>query len=178
MARTTMTYLISQIEGLLRDTDNELFLDEDAYRINRHKLRSDASRQVFITGYTDLEGVKDPDAGSWTGATTIALFDSRGSGATEVDPDSWDLVRGLFSFTTARGSGALYLDAWVFNPYLAASKLCQRLVLQATITPGYGETGGALVGRYDYGSMAARYLSNAKSTPIFTVRDRRNRHTL
>ena len=184
MARTTMSWLIDRVRQLLNDTDDALFtddddiqavLDEDGYRVRRHQLRADATKKMFTSEYRDLEGVVDDDTGSWTGANRIAIYASGSSGASELTPDAWNLRAGVFEFDDAQTDVYYNLDCWVFDPYLAAAKLCEQLTLKSTITPGGGETGGALVGRYDYGAAALRFRRYAKPTRIELRRVRSKR---
>lgn len=190
MARTTVSWLIARVRQLLRDTDSVLFssddqiqdiLDEDSYRISRHPLRVDQTRKIYTAEVRDLEGVLNAAGGGWTGAsdaTILAIYGSRATSATGLTPDAWDLRRGVFKFTTAQTDYSYYLDANVFDPYLAAAKLCEELTLEPTITPGAGETGATIVGRYDYERAATRFRKYAKPRRIELRRVRSKRRAV
>lgn len=176
-----MTYLIARARRLIQDTGSVLFTDdddiqavydEDRFRIKRHRLEYDATRRIYTSGYRDLEG----ETGSWSGADTIAIYAHRGTGASEMTPDTFNLRDGSFEFTTAQADISYYLDAWVHDPYLAASKLAEELYLRSSITAGGGETGGAIVGRYDYERAARMFLGRAKPRRVDFRRVRSGRH--
>lgn len=179
-----MSYLITRVRRLLQDTDSKLFTDDEdieevldsvSWRIKREKLQWDATVKLYTSPNRDFEGVVE--AGTWTGTASpeiICIYDGRSGSASGVTPDAWNLRRGSFSFTTAQGDRSYFLDAWVHDPYMAASRLCGELVLKTSITPGFGETGGAIVGRLDYERSEHRYLKWAKIRPIEIKRSRRN----
>lgn len=185
-ARTTMAWLITRVRRLLRDTDSLLYtddeeieevLDEVSFYPGRERLAYDKTKKLYISPNRDYEGAVDDDAGAWTGTANpeiIAIYNGRLESSTVVTPDSWKLRRGSFGFTTAQTDRSYYIDSWVHDPYMAASVLCDMLTLESTITPGVNETGGAIVGRYDYERMARRYQARAKFRVIEIKRSRRN----
>ncbi len=190
MARTTMSYLITRVRQLLNDTDKVLFpsddeieivLDEGSYRIRRHQLRVDATRTIYTAEVRDLEGVVNAAAGGWTGttdSTILAIYNSKSTAATAVTPDAWDLRRGQFEFTSEQTDLYYFLDAEIFDPYPAAAKLCEQLTLKSSITPGAGETGGAIVGRFDYERAARRFRMYSKPRRIELHRVRSKRRAV
>ncbi|MHA1962163.1 MAG: hypothetical protein ACW99U_18315 [Candidatus Thorarchaeota archaeon] len=183
MARSSMSWLITRVLGLIRDTDNTYFtdeqvqdvLDEDRYQTDRHLLTYNRGRTLYSSSFRDLEGIVTESDGGWSGGTIINIYADRGRSSDTVTPDTWDLRSGTFGFTTAQTDSWYYLEAWVYDPYLAASKLCEQLVLESTITPGVGETGGAIVGRFDYERMSQRFLKRTKFVPVPMRRIRYNR---
>lgn len=187
MARSTLSYLITRVRQLMNDTDEVLFddddlieavLDEDGYRIRRLRLRADATKKIYVAEVRDLEGVATNDDGGWTGTgdpEILSMYASPATSATALTPDAWNLRNGSFEFDDAQSDVTYYLDAKVYDPYLAAAKLCEQLTLKATITPGVGETGGAIVGRSDYGAAAIRFRRYAKPTRIELYRARSKR---
>ena len=187
MARSTMSPLITRCRQLIRDTDSVLFtdddqiqdvLDEDSYRVDRHRLRTGQSRKVYTAEVRDLEGVVKNGTGGWTGTgdpTLLAIYASRSTSADTLTPDTWDLRKGVFTFTAAQSDVTYFLDAQVYDPYLAAAKLCEELTLESIFTPGVNETGGAIVGRFDYERAALRFRRYAKPTRIELHRVRSKR---
>ncbi len=184
MARSTMSWLIAVVRGLLNDADDVLFsddddiqavLDEDSYRVRRHRMRADATKKIFTAEYRDLEGVVDNVTGSWTGANKIAIYASGSTGASELTPNVWSLRTGVFEFDDGQSDVYYNLDCVVFDPYLAAAKLCERLTLKSSITAGGGETGGSLVGRYDYDRAAKKFRMYTKPRRIELRRVRSKR---
>jgi hypothetical protein len=185
-ARSTMAYLITRVRQLLRDTSSVLFsddedieraLDEVSWYPGRERLNYNKTQKMYISPARDYEGLVDEDAGAWSGTADpelISIYTNRTKSASTVTPDTWDLRRGRFGFTTAQSDRSLFIDAWVHDPYLAASILCGELVLEPSITPGAGETGGAIVGRFDYERAEQRYLRRAKTRPIEIKRSREN----
>lgn len=183
-ARTTMAWLITRVRQLIRDTDSVLFTDDEdiedvldsvSWRIRRQKLVYATDLKLYLSADRDFEGTVE--TGTWTGTANpeiICIYDGRAKGASAVTPNTWNLRRGSFGFTTAQTDRSYYLDAWVHDPYVAASILCEELVLEPTITPGAGETGGATVGRYDYERMAKTRRARGKARPIEIKRARRN----
>jgi hypothetical protein len=186
-ARSTQAYNIARVRLLLNDSDSVLFTDDEviedvlddvSWRLpHRQKLSYNPSLKLYVSPDRDFEGEIDDDAGAWTGTANpeiLAIYDGRTSSASEVTPDTWNLRRGSFGFTTAQTDRSYYIEGWINDPYLAASRLCERLVLKSSITPGTGETGGAIVGRYDYERMARTYRAQAKFRVIEIKRSRRN----
>ena len=185
-ARVTTAYLITQVRRLLRDTSSVLFtddediekvLDEVSWYPGREQLMYNKTRKLYVSPARDYEGLVDADAGAWSGTADpelIAIYTSRSENASLVTPDTWDLRRGRFGFTSAQSDRSLFIDAWVHDPYMAASRLCGELVLEQSFTPGIGETGGAIVGRFDYERAERRYLARAKIRPIEIKRSRYN----
>lgn len=179
--RSTMSYLIDDTEELLSDTGNTLFstlqyqraLDRRRRRIRRLRLVKDSVEMFYEAPFGNLEGVVGDTSGSWTGAKTIVLYKGRSSGAGVVTPTSWNLRDGTFEFTTDQNS-YLYLDGWLYDIYYTAHDLCLRVPLTSSITPGAGETGGAIVGRYDYRAMAHEFLRMAMPRSIEIKRSRKN----
>ncbi len=185
-ARASMSYLITRVRQLLRDTDSVLFTDDEdiedvldsvSWRIRRERLQYDATLKLYTSPNRDFEGVVE--AGTWTGTANpeiICIYDGRSRSASGVTPNTWNLRRGSFGFTASQSDRSYFLDAWVHDPYKAASRLCGELVLEPTITPGGGETGGAIVGRFDYERAERRYMARAKIRPIEIKRSRRNEY--
>jgi hypothetical protein len=179
--RGTMSYLIDDTEDLLNDSSNDLFsalqyqrgLDRRRKRVKRVRLAKDSVDQFYEAPGDSFEGVVGDTSGSWTGAKTIALYDGRSSGAAVVTPTSWNLRDGTFEFTTDQNQW-LFLDAWEYDIYYTAHDMCLRKALDPAITPGAGETGGAIVGRFDYRAMAHEFLRLAKIGTIELKRSRRN----
>jgi hypothetical protein len=181
MARATMTWLIDEVEGLLFDSENNHYttaqyqraLDRRRTRITRLRLAKDAPETLYRLPMGGWEGVVDNDTGDWTGAPTIAIWTGKSSGATEITPDTWNLADGSFGFTEDQND-SYYFDGWLYDIYYAASDLCLTLALKPSLTPGAGETGGQIVGRYDYRSMAHEYRAMAMTRSIELVRARKN----
>ena len=184
MARSTMSYLITEVEQLIDDTSNTYFtddqiqaaLDTTRVRLMRVRLHKDVVDKTYIAPEGWLEGVVDDDTGSWTGSPTVALWDGRTDGASEITPDAWSLREGVFTFTSDQDD-VYYLDAWAYDPYLAAGRLCQRLAARSSITPGWGETGGAIRGRRELLVLAREYFAQAKPRVFEVRRIRKNAYS-
>ena len=155
-ARSTMAWLITAVRNEIDDGDSTYFTDDEIQdvldtsrrRIKRRKLVNDVYEKIYSAQIGGFEGVKNDDAGSWSGSPTIALYDGTTDGATEYTPDEWNLVDGTFTFTSDQDE-VLFLDAWSYDIHLAAADLLRRLASKTTITPGWGETGGQMRSRDD-----------------------------
>jgi hypothetical protein len=182
-----MSYLITRVRKLLVDEDSLLYTDDEDiedvlddvswHTPHRQKLSYNPNLKLYVSPDRDFEGEVDNDAGAWTGTANpeiIAIYDGRHQGASLVTPNTWNLRRGSFGFTTAQTDRSYYIEGWINDPLLAASYLLDRLVLKSSITPGNAETGGAIVGRYDYERMARRYQARAKFRVIEIKRSRKN----
>ena len=130
-ARATMAYVITMLRELCYDEDSarwtddqlEQRLDVHRTRVNREQLANDAQVKIYQSAHRLFEG----DASSWSGDPTVALWDSPANGATEKDPDTFNLEAGTFTFTTGQGS-VYYLDGWsyYYAMYMAAA-YCLRV---------------------------------------------------
>lgn len=169
-ARATMAWLITEVRGLIDDTDSTYFTDNQVQDvldntrlplIYRELLEKDRERKVYTSARKGFEGVVDDVTGSWSGDTTIAIWNSVGAGATEFTPDAWNLRNGTFVFTVGQDRN-LWLDAYEYDAYLSAAELLERLSVKRSITPGAGETGGAIRGRFELTVLADRYRRRAK----------------
>lgn len=188
-ARSSQAYNIARVRKLIVDEDSLLYgddediedvLDEVSWHTpHRQKLSYNPTLKLYVSPDRDFEGVIDDDAGAWTGTANpeiIAIYDGRHQSASEVTPDTWNLRRGSFGFSSAQSDRSYYIEGWINDPLLAASYLLDQLVLKSSITPGTGETGGAIVGRFDYERMARRYQARAKFRVIEIKRSRRNEY--
>ncbi len=167
--RTTMADLITRVRGIVNDSDSVLFpldqtiqdqLDREDCRlfIDRELLIPDVKEKVYQSSYDMFEG----DASAWSGAEVIAIYDTLSDSAQEKNPDSWDLIGGTFTYTSDQNDPSRYLTGFSYDIYRAAARLCMNLYLKSSITPGAGETGGAIVGRYDYRSAAREFFAMAR----------------
>lgn len=166
--RATMADLITNVRVKIRDTDEDYFtsqeiqdeLDKADCRlyIDRELLIPDVKQKVYQSNYDMFEG----DASTWSGAETIAIYDTLSDSATEKDPDSWNLIDGTFTYTSDQNDPSRYLTGWSYDIYRAAGRLCMSLYLLSSITPGASETGGAIVGRYDYRLAAREFFAMAR----------------
>lgn len=121
-----MADIITRLRRMVFDINSEIWTDDnledllDQYRIpiRRELLSKNVVEKIYYSAYTILEG----DSSSWTGDPTIALWSDPTDSATEVDPDSWNLIDGSFVFTTSRDND-YYLDAWSYRRalHMAAS---------------------------------------------------------
>lgn len=173
-----MSWLITEVRNYIDDRSSDYFTDNEVENIldetrlpfiSRELLQRDRERKVYHSLHTLFEGVVDANAGSWTGASTITLWASMGTGATEITPDAWNLRRGVFTFTTAQG-GNLYLDAYEYDVHLASAELFMQLAARTSITPGVGETGGAIRGRAELSGLAEAQRRRAKWRPGHIIR--------
>lgn len=169
-ARVGMAWIIAEVRILIDDGDATFFTDNQIQDVldstmlphnDRELLMRNRDDTVYESRFRDFEGVVDDETGSWSGDPTIAIWNSYGPGGTEVNPDSWSLRNGVFVYTTSQDRN-LWLDSYIYDPNLAASDLCKRLSAKSSITPGAGETGGAIRGRYELRLLAREYRQDAK----------------
>ncbi len=166
--RATMADLITRVRLEVDDTDSTYFtsqeiqdeLDKEDCRllVDRELLIPDIKEKVYQSNYGMFEG----DATTWSGAEVIAIYDTLSDSAAEKDPDSWNLIDGTFTYTADQNDPSRYLTGWSYDTYRAAGRLCMSLYLLPSITPGAGETGGAIVGRYDYRQAAIQFFAMAR----------------
>lgn len=170
-ARATLAWIISEVRLLIDDKNSTYFTDVQIQNDlettmlphnDRELLMRNRDDTVYESRYRDFEGVVDDETGSWSGDPTIAIWNSYGPGGTEIDPDSWSLRNGLFVYDDPQDRN-LWLDSYVYDPKLAASNLCKKLSAKRSITPGVGETGGAIMGRFELRQLAREYRQDSKS---------------
>lgn len=169
-ARAGMTWLVAEVRILIDDEDSVYFTDNQIQDVldrtilpynDRELLIRNRDDTVYESRYRDFEGVVDDETGTWSGDPTVAIWNSFGPGGTEINPDSWNLRNGVFVYNSSQDRN-LWLDSYIYDPKLAASDLCKKLSAKLTITPGPGETGGAIMSRFELRGLAREYRQDAK----------------
>lgn len=166
--RATMADLILDVRVKIRDENSDYFtsqqiqdeLDREDCRllVDRELLIPDIKRKIYQSNYGMFEG----DASAWSGAEVIAIYDTEFDSAQEKNPDSYSLIDGTFTYTSAQSDPSRYVTGWSYDVYRAASRLCMSLYLLRTITPDPGQTGGAVVSRFDYQQASREFRAMAR----------------
>ena len=96
----------------------------------------------------------------------VTLWNSSGSGSTEITPDSSDLVDGIFTFTESQ-NGPYYLDAKSYNIHGAIAECMEQLAMDPNKAKQWGR-GSIKYTHYDLMEVAKyhRSLAGMRSTAI------------
>ncbi len=167
-ARATMADLITKVRLEIDDTDSTYFTDQQVQDeldredcrlyIDRELLAVDVKKKVYQSNYDMLEG----DASTWSGAETIAIYDSQSDSALEKDPDSWNLIDGTFTYSAAQTDLTRYLTGWSYDIHRVAGGLFIKLSAKESITPSAGQTGGAIRSRGELQWLARQQFAIAR----------------
>lgn len=166
--RTTMADLITKVREEIDDTSSTYFtdqqvqdeLDKDDCRlyVDREILEVDTLQKTYLSYYNMFEG----DASTWSAADTIEVYATPGIEAAARPPDSWNLIDGTFVYTARQTDLSRYLTGWSYDIHRAAGRLFQKLSAKTTITPGPGETGGAIRSRAELRFLAQMQFNAAR----------------
>ena len=168
-ARTTMADLITRVREIIDDTSSTHFTDLQVQAeldrrdvrlyIDRELLVVDTLEKLYRSNYENFEG----DADTWSAAPTIEIYDTESTSGTAQTPDSYNLITGTFTYTSDQNDQTRYLTGWSYDIHRAAGRLFMLLATKTTITPGAGETGGAIRGRAELRWLAQMQFSMART---------------
>ena len=136
-------------------TDDELqdYLDMHRIHIYRELLHHDVDEKVFSSKF----GMFEDD---------VTLWDSDSLGATEVSPDTTNLVDGVFTFLEAQ-NGPYYLDSKSYNIHGAIAECMEQLAMDPNKAREW-RRGGVKYTHYDLIEMARchRNFTGPKDTIV------------
>jgi len=163
-ARASMADIINLVEAMVNDESNAIWepedlqnlLDQDRVHIQRELLSNDVDQKRYWSKYGMLEG----DADTWDNDDTIIkMWDSNSSGATAVSPDSWNLIDGIFTFTSDQNK-SYYLDAIAYDLNEAAAKCMIQLATDLSRATKWARGSVSFTG-VDFLEMAKTFKSQS-----------------
>lgn len=180
MARSSMAYLITLLRAKVNDTGSDIWTDDELQKyldmhrthILRERLRNDVDELIYYSAFGLLEGtysLSTEDDAAWDGDNTIIkMWDSPNSSASEITPDSWNLVSGDFGFDDEQND-RYYLDAISYKLPGAIAECLEQLAMdpKAAWEWSRGAKGSSFT-QYDLLSLAKyhRSLTGLKSTSV------------
>jgi hypothetical protein len=171
-ARASMATLIALLRTKMNDADEAIwtdaqlqdYLDMHRTHLMREKLTKGVDDKIYHSSCGLLEG--DPD--TWDDdAEIIKMWNSSGSGATAVTPDTFNLIDGTFGFTADQDE-VYYLDAISYDFHGAIAECLEQLASD----PGKAKQwtrGGVSYTHYDLMEMA-KYHRSFSGLRVITVR--------
>jgi len=146
-------------------TDDELqrILDANRVILRRERLRADVDGKQYASERQYLEG----SVVTWDDDDTIIkIWDSDAGSATAATPSTWNLVDGVFAWTSDQ-SATYYLDAKSYNIHGAIADCMDQLAMDRTKAIAWTR-GGISYTYSDYRDLAMshRSLAGAKSTKL------------
>jgi len=180
VARSSLAWIITELRRMVNDsgsdvwTDDELqkMLDRNRVIIRRELLMEDVDELQFYSRFGNLEGTyaySTEDGATWDDdATIIKLWDSDSADATAITPDGWNLVDGLFTFTSEQNDSC-YLDGISYNLHGAIAEAMEQLAMDRDRASQWAR-GGVSYTHYDLMELSKYHRSLAGPRGATVVR--------